>query len=224
MAELAALELEIARNAAGFDGEKWIVMLGDYVDRGPRSAEVLGHLIAAAPTGFERICLAGNHESMMLQFLHHPTLDSAWLLLGGEETLRSYGVDMNAFRRASHATRRAMLTSSIPSEHVEFLTELPVLLSIPGFNFVHAGLRPGVPLEQQSELDLLWIREPFLSQSGSMAAVTVHGHTPFSAPVCVDRRVGIDTGAFASGVLTAARIGRNGTIVFLATEGNKMAK
>lgn len=219
MTELAALEREIARDAAQFEGEKWIVMLGDYVDRGPHSADVLGHLTAAAPQGFRRICLAGNHETMMLQFLSNPALDSEWLLFGGEATLSSYGIDLRAFRRASRFARFAVLESQIPSEHIVFLTELPVLLSLPGLNFVHAGLRPGLPLDQQVEQDMLWIREPFLSQSGKIAGVTIHGHTPVLVPVAVDNRICIDTGAFASGTLTAARIGCDGVIKFLATKG-----
>ena len=224
MAELVALELEITRDAAPVEGEKWIIMLGDYVDRGPRSADVLDHLTTAAPDGFRHICLAGNHETMMLHFLEDPTLDSDWLLLGGEATLVSYGINMMAFRRASRRARRVMLTSHIPSKHIEFLAELPVLLSLPGLNFVHAGLRPGVPLDQQIELDLLWMREPFLSQSGSIAGVTIHGHTPVAAPVVVDNRVGIDTGAFATGTLTAVRIGRDSSIAFLATNGHARPK
>lgn len=220
MAELTALELQIVEDAAPFTGEKWIVMLGDYVDRGPYSADVLDHLTASAPIGFKRICLVGNHETMMLKFLDDPALDCEWLQFGGEATLTSYGIDVMNFRRSPSATRRAILKSYIPSEHIEFMTQMPVLLALPGLNFVHAGLRPGLPLEQQVEQDLLWIREPFLSQSSSLVGRTIHGHTPVLEPVVIDNRVGIDTGAYASGILTAARVPRDGELSFLATKGH----
>ena len=221
-AELDMLEAMIVSDSADVEGEKWLVMLGDYVDRGPRSADVLDRLCSSPPAGFRRICIAGNHEVMMLAFLAAPTTDSDWLRFGGIETLASYHIDMPAFRRASMSRRKQILQSHIPAEHIEFLEGLPLSLTLPETVFVHAGIRPDLPLEAQSESDMLWIREPFLSNLAPLPYIVVHGHTPTAEPQLFGSRIGIDTGAFATGILTALRLTQDGSAAFLDTRPSTM--
>lgn len=196
----------ICYDARSVAGRRILVTLGDYVDRGPKSAEVMDWLCGPDPEGFERISLAGNHELMMLEFLDKPNVSSRWLELGGFETLASYGVDLQRFLRAGQRERQAMLKASIPPAHVDLLRKLPSLLITPRALFVHAGLRPGVELTEQSDDDLLWIREPFLSEVVEQGPWIVHGHTPVSKPIAAGKRICVDTGAFATGVLTAVRL------------------
>lgn len=218
--ELKELEAMIVADAAGVgDGERWLVTLGDYVDRGPYSAQVINHLIAAPPGGFRRIALAGNHEQMLLDFLADPPANAQWLDYGGLDTARSYGApERNAApgRPLARAVA-ADLEGVIPEAHLTFLRALPISLTLPGYCFVHAGLRPGVPLDQQSDDDLLWIREPFLEQAVDSERISVHGHTPVNEPDVRTWRIGIDTGAFASGRLTALRLQPDRPPKFLIT-------
>ena len=215
--QLQALEARIVADAAGTAGDKWIVMLGDYVDRGPRSAQVLDHLIAPPPAGFSRISLRGNHDQAMLSALEDPRALDSWIGWGIESTLGSYGLgpsqmaELAAPGRA--ATRQQLLQAHIPDEHVAFLRNLPVLLSVPGYIFVHAGLRPGVATAQQRDRDLMWIRGEFLDAGYDFGATVVHGHTPVDAPELTPHRIGIDTGCYASGILTAVRIDDRGVTV-----------
>jgi serine/threonine protein phosphatase 1 len=206
LAQLLQLERKIVADASATAGEKWIVMLGDYVDRGPDSAGVLDHLLARPPAGFQRFCLAGNHETMMLDFLSTPRPDAAWLEYGGIETLASYGLDIRAMNWHNSRATVAALASAIPEEHIDFIRKAPLYLSLPGTLMVHAGIRPGMPLEDQSEQDLLWIREPFLDAAMPEGPRVVHGHTPASEPVVTPFRIAVDTGAYATGRLTAAKL------------------
>ena len=209
---LARMEREIEDDAARFPGHKWIVLLGDYVDRGPASAQVLDHLLRPPPARFSRYCLAGNHEQLMLSYLAEPDPHNAWLGLGGHETLRSYGIEKILGRRSM----LPVLASRIPAEHVRFLQTAPVLLSIPGYVFVHAGLRPGVPLSKQSDHDMLRIRPKDELLPPSTEFLTIHGHTPVAEVRAQSGRINIDTGAFATGILSCVRIQQNGRISRLA--------
>lgn len=202
--ELDTLQAAIVADSRGVAGEKWIVTLGDHVDRGPRSADVLDKLCAPPPPGFQRFCLAGNHEVMMLRYLNDPARNGDWLDFGGMETIASYGIDTVAFGEANPARRKMILQSHIPQEHIDFLTEIPSVMSLPDLVLVHAGLAPGIALEEQSDDDLMWMREPFLSQGAPGMPRVVHGHTPVERPEVLPHRICIDTGAFATGVLTAA--------------------
>lgn len=204
--ELEAMILEDAAEVA--DGERWLVTLGDYVDRGPYSAQVISHLITPPPRGFRRIALAGNHEQMLLDFLAYPSANVQWLDFGGLDTVRSYGAPDRGSAPGRRVARAIAvdLASLMPDTHLTFLRSLPISLTLPGYRFVHAGVRPGVALDLQSDEDLLWIREPFLGQAGDDEGTTVHGHTPVDAPEVRAWRIGIDTGAFASGRLTALRL------------------
>lgn len=215
--QLHRLMGRIEDDARDLAGRKLIVMLGDYIDRGPQSASVLDWLCAVPPAGFERVALAGNHEMLMLEFLADPRPDSRWLQFGGLETLTSYGISPDSFSRARSRERAAMLDANIPTEHLDLLRDMPGMLTLPNAVFVHAGIRPDTPLEAQHDDDLFWIREPFLSAEMPPNMVVVHGHTPNVEPVVVGRRICIDTGAFATGVLTAVRMDRAG-IRFLDTQ------
>jgi len=178
------------------------VTLGDYVDRGPNSRGVLDRL-ACNPFPTRYIALKGNHEAMFEAFLHDPTVASQWRRFGGLETLHSYGVPVAAvmigkgFEEASNALRQA-----VPQEHLRFLESLKLSLSVGDYFLCHAGVRPGVPLEDQSAEDLLWIREEFLNSKISFGKIVVHGHTPIASPEVLPTRINIDTGAFATGRLT----------------------
>lgn len=206
LVELRGLEQRIVEDAASIEGEKWLVCLGDLVDRGPESMGVLDHLMAPPPAGLRRICLAGNHETMMLDFIDNPASQPDWLQFGGQQTLASYGIDASGFMAAPPRQRRALLESYIPEDHLGFLAGLPLTLSVPGVVFVHAGLRPGVPLDRQEEHDLLWIREEFFSAPPQPGRLVVHGHTPASEAVILPGRICVDTGAFATARLTAVRL------------------
>jgi serine/threonine protein phosphatase 1 len=180
-----------------------LIHLGDYVDRGPDSAAVVGLLAAGPPIpDLRTVNLMGNHEHMMLDALASGQQAAAelWLANGGADTLFSWGVPRQV-KQADWAGR-------IPRPHLIFLRDLPLAHQEGAYLFVHAGIRPGVRLAQQTRQDLLWIREPFLSAKGDLGdspgIVVVHGHTPGREPVVRPNRIGIDTGAVMGGVLTCA--------------------
>jgi serine/threonine protein phosphatase 1 len=182
-----------------------LVYLGDYVDRGLQSKQVLDRLTGARLAGFEHVFLKGNHEQALLQFLADPAFGKTWKYYGGLETLHSYGVkeltrtdDPAAFVRA-----RENLLEVMPEAHRHFLETLEVSREIGGYFFAHAGVRPGIALHRQIEEDLLWIRDEFVESGASFGKVVVHGHTPNEAVVIRPNRIGIDTGAYMTGVLTA---------------------
>lgn len=204
---LAALESKILEDARQREGAKWLVMLGDYIDRGPKSAAVLDRLSAPAPEGFTRTCLAGNHEDIMLDFINDPFPGHRWLDFGGLETLHSYGIHQLPNNRQAI---RDTLLSYIPPEHIEFLERLPSLASLPGLCFVHAGIREGVPLSEQDDAALLWIRPRAGSEPPPQRDfIVVHGHTPVVDVEMVNGRINVDTGAFMSGKLSAVRFSCN---------------
>ena len=203
---LKRLESLIQADSADHPGDKLIVMLGDYIDRGPKSAQTLDWLLRPAPAGFRRICLAGNHEALLLDAIARPDRCDDWLQWGGRQTLESYRIDVSEFDAASTSRRRALLQTHIPDEHRGFLEGLPILLGLPDLLFVHAGVRGDLPLEQQRDTELQWIREPFLGTPVAGFPLVVHGHTPVPEPEIRPWRIGVDTGAFATGVLTAVRL------------------
>jgi serine/threonine protein phosphatase 1 len=171
------------------------IFLGDYLDRGPHSKGVVDLLIkGGGKRDREFICLRGNHEEMLLRAANKNRFDRdlmTWWGNGGEQTLESYGVDDPA---------------DLPPEHLDWVRSLPSHACDPHRLFVHAGIRPGIALASQSDEDLLWIREPFLSSADNHGAFVVHGHTPTPArkPDLRPNRVNIDTGACFGGPLTAA--------------------
>lgn len=190
-------------------GEPVVIFLGDYVDRGRESAKVLDLLIEARPAGFERRYLKGNHEQAMLAFLEDPIANRAWLMHGGNETLISYGVQPPSPLHSKNEDWKAAaeaLRANLPAAHVKFLKELGRYHAIGDYVFAHAGIDPSRSLTKQTDRDLFWIRARFLQSRKRMKYRVVHGHTPVDVPYADSRRVAVDTGAYASGVLTVARL------------------
>jgi serine/threonine protein phosphatase 1 len=181
------------------------VTVGDYVDRGLQSRGVLDRLIKNPfPTPY--VAIKGNHESMLEAFLADPATGPYWRQQGGLQTLQSYGIRLRGFMVANFAEARDQLRAALPGAHVDFLRSLKTSLSRGNYFFCHAGVRPGVPLERQSEDDLLWIRDAFLSSDTNFGKIVVHGHTPVAEPEVLPNRIGIDTGAFATGRLTCVAL------------------
>lgn len=203
--ELLALEALILSDSTAPDGKKLIVTLGDYIDRGPNSAGVIDHLLRPLPEGFSRVALAGNHEEILLNAISGTGYD-AWLQFGGVETLRSYGIDPDVFRSARSQQRQTLLQSHIPEHHLAFLNELAVSLQVEHTVFVHAGIRRDRPMYRQEKSDMLWIRSEFLEADATDGLTVVHGHTPVEQAEVRPGRIGIDTGAYATGRLTAVRL------------------
>lgn len=198
---LTALEARIVEHARDVTGEVWIILLGDVVDRGPSSAQVIDHLLAEPAPGFRRICLGGNHEEAMLDALGDPQAYSLWRGVGGSETLASYGINAARLEGRSWETVRAALDRYIPQTHRTFLETLPVLLQVPGFVLVHAGLRPGIPLAEQTDRDLRWLGS---DAGGAEEDFTiVHGHTIVPRVMIGKGRIAVDTGAYKTGRLSA---------------------
>lgn len=197
-----------------------VVFLGDMVDRGPDSRGVIERLAAGPPpalAGAEWICLRGNHEEAMLDFLADSSAGGRWFPWGGLETVRSYlGADGLGDWRGDMGEVRLNLRRHVPMAHRRFLEHLPMRHEIGDYLFVHAGIRPGVALESQHPADLLWIRHEFLDDTRWHGRMVVHGHTPDRQPQVRPNRIGIDTLAYDSGVLTALAL-RGGSRRFLQT-------
>lgn len=217
---LGSLLATIGADAAGRSpGPRRIVYLGDYVDRGMQSREVIDRLLLGPPAGFEVTCLMGNHEEAFLAFLDGEEAGFDWLRYGGLETLHSYGVPV---ARQPNTPRdleqlRAEALERVPAAHVGFMRDAILWHGEGDYLFVHAGVRPGLPLERQQPRDLLWIRDEFLnSRDDHGGRVVVHGHTICDAPDVRPNRINIDTGAYASGRLTALVLSGNQR-AFLAT-------
>lgn len=202
---LRRLEAQIAEDMAARPAARRVVVyLGDYVDRGPDSRAVIDHLLTAPLPDCECVHLLGNHEQWLLRFLDDPAAGAAWLRNGGRETLISYGVSVPMqVQTAPMDEVRAAFSNALPSAHRRFFERMPRSHREGGYFFAHAGVRPGVPLDAQDPNDLLWIREEFLYADADFGAVVVHGHTPTHTPEEHHNRIGIDTGAFMSGLLTA---------------------
>lgn len=201
---------EIAHDAAaaGDATTRILVFLGDYVDRGPDSHGVVERLVSGLPEGFETHCLKGNHEGLLLDFLDDPASLELWLYNGAETTLRSYGVDVDALARERSPAQvwRDRFAERLPDAHRAFLESLALSATFGDYFFAHAGVRPALPLDGQRAQDLIWIREPFLGSDQDFGKVVVHGHTPGPEPVVRYNRIGIDTGAWTTGRLTALRL------------------
>lgn len=184
-----------------------LVLLGDYIDRGPASAQVVERVRTLAIEGFRIVALAGNHEEVLLRILDGDgTQLTGWLKYGGAQALASYGLDAAEVARLAPADAQARVAAAVPGTHRQFLQQLGDSFRFGDYLFVHAGIRPGIPLEGQSLHDLRWIREPFLSDERDHGMTVVHGHTISERVDMLGSRIGIDTGAYASGRLTALAI------------------
>ncbi|NYZ15135.1 serine/threonine protein phosphatase [Azospirillum sp. RWY-5-1] len=195
--------IEADARTAG-DRARYLVFLGDYVDRGPQSRGVIERLIAGPPPGFGAIHLKGNHEASFLGFLEDVRVGPGWFRYGGLATLASYGVTPPPEDAPVERLLQVQgdLREAVPPHHQRFLERLKPSVTIGDYVFVHAGVRPGVPLPRQKETDLLWIREEFLKSNVDHGKVVVHGHTISIEPELRGNRIGIDTGAYATHRLT----------------------
>ena len=180
------------------------VYLGDYVDRGPDSKTVID-LLSVRLVKNSAVCLRGNHEALMEDFLRDPANRDPWLQLGGMQTLASYGVGLRPRSETEIDTRRRFWRA-FPRAHEIFLQCLRYSFCCGDFLFVHAGIRPGIPIRQQNFHDLLWIRDEFLKSSRDHGKFIVHGHTPVPHPDIRRNRMNIDTGAWQTGTLTCVAI------------------
>ncbi|WP_246152782.1 metallophosphoesterase [Sphingomonas montanisoli] len=193
-----------ADNGAREAAEAHVVMLGDLVDRGPYSAETVEFVISALPTFATFHILMGNHEESMLRALD-PADDQTgnlWLKFGGYETLASYGVPVSLLG-GEDLPAADVLAQYVPMRHRAYLKGLGDTARFGDYLFVHAGIRPGIPIDAQDQVDMHWIRRDFLDHKGDLGAYVVHGHTISSTPDMQANRIGIDTGAYRSGTLTA---------------------
>lgn len=181
-----------------------LVFVGDLIDRGPCSAQVVERLRTYRRPGLGTVFLLGNHEEVLLRILDGETgLIAKWLQFGGKECLQSYGADPRAVARMTDREALALVREVVPQAHAEFLSGFADTCRFGDYLIVHAGIRPGIEFEQQSQTDLRWIRQPFLNHRGDHGFVVVHGHTIVPEVDERDNRIAIDTGAYRSGRLTA---------------------
>ena len=201
---LARIEQDISE---GPKAKASIIFLGDIVDRGPSSAEVVERLRTYSHPRASAHFIMGNHEEVMLRVLSGDgDVLANWLKFGGKETLASYGVDAKAVKKLDGEELAKVLRDHVPETHRKFLAGFSDSISFGDYVFVHAGVRPGIDLAEQSQFDLRWIREPFLSDLSERGFVVVHGHTISNAVDVTPNRIGIDTGAYSTGVLSALAI------------------
>jgi serine/threonine protein phosphatase 1 len=198
---LAMIERDsVARGPA----DVMIIFLGDLVDRGPHSCRVVERLIAFSKGPLSTRFLMGNHEEVFLRTLNGDLRALRFLLrIGGRETILSYGIDGEALRAMDFEELLAALQEKVPAEHIAFLSAFEESIEVGDYLFVHAGIRPGIATEEQSSSDLRWIREDFLRHRDSFGKLVIHGHSITDDVDLRSNRIGIDTGAFATGRLTA---------------------
>jgi len=188
------------------EGPPHLVFLGDYIDRGAQSREVLDTLIALqAQEDLDTTFLIGNHEAFCLKFIQDARIGPVWARHGGLDTLQSYGVSLASLDH-DWIRARELFLKLLPPDHLAFLLGLKPMATFADYVFVHAGVRPGVALDVQEVKDLLWIREDFLTQRVDCGKTVVHGHTPITQPELKDGRIGIDSGAYMTGNLSAVKL------------------
>lgn len=201
----AAIDADDRKRGAS---ESLVILLGDLVDRGPDSAGVL-RLAREWQSRRPLRALMGNHEEMFLDAFTKEDVLRQFLRHGGRETILSYPVDEEVYGEATLAETQALMQHAIPAEDIAFMQTMEDMIQLGDYLFVHAGIRPGVPLEEQRSGDLRWIREPFVTTREDLSLTVVYGHTIYGQVELAPSRIGIDTGAFASGRLTA--LGLEGT-------------
>ena len=208
-----------ADDATRGPAETTVIFLGDIVDRGPASAGVIDRLITLSESRPNVRFLLGNHEEIFLGALDgEPKALRLFCRIGGRETVLSYGMDAAEYERLDYEELVERLGQLVPARHRTFLDAFEDLITIGDYAFVHAGVRPGTPLEDQRSSDLRWIRDPFLDHRGPLAKMIVHGHTVTEAVDPKAHRIGIDTGAYATGRLTA--LGLEGDQTWLLQTGS----
>jgi serine/threonine protein phosphatase 1 len=207
---LSSLVKAIEADLRGSHAErKVVIFLGDYIDRGPDSSGVLTLLASRTPSdGVEWRFLKGNHEQAMIEFLDDPSSGARWCEYGGDRALQSWGLRVPELAHRTEAWGRvaADLRHKLSKRETDFLEGLELSVTVGDYFFSHAGARPGVALDRQASADLMWIRQPFLNSSAPFERMVVHGHTPTPQVYADQRRIGIDTKAYETGVLTALRL------------------
>lgn len=195
---------KIEHDCLAFLGRKLIIYLGDYIDRGPNSKEVIETLIQHNPDNTECIYLRGNHEQVLLDFLQEESVEKAWLSFGGRATLASYNVAIHKIptKKSDFTNMQQQLKEKLPETHHHFLAQTTLNYTLGSYYFVHAGIYPRKSLAKQKAKDLLWIRDEFTSYQKHHEKIIVHGHTVSDEPELLANRIGIDTGAYASNILT----------------------
>lgn len=195
----ALIDADLARRAPA---RTLHIMLGDYIDRGPASREVIDLILARARRQ-DVVALKGNHDAFVPQALDDPSTMGDWLMMHGVETLASYGLTSANVAKSRLSDIAKAFAAALPDSHLEFFRGLKSSFSCGDFFFAHAGVRPGIELDRQSEEDLIWIRQDFLRHEGDFGKVIVHGHTPVRSVERRSNRIAIDTAAYATGKLTA---------------------
>ncbi|MCR4265589.1 metallophosphoesterase [Nitratireductor sp. ZSWI3] len=204
---MAALHARIMEEILHDRPADWrVIYLGDYVDRGMASSGVVEHLANLRERDPRVVALAGNHDVGFLEFLSNPDPFGLFATNGGFETALSYGVEIDFTSRAAMVPGYQALVKAVPQHHKAFLATLPFSTSFGDFFFCHAGIRPGVPLDEQTADDLIWIRREFHAFDGLHPKLVVHGHTPVRAAQILPNRVNLDTGAWQTGRLTALKL------------------
>jgi serine/threonine protein phosphatase 1 len=203
--------------ARGHDVETRYIFLGDLIDRGPDSRGVVERLLAFSKSGASARFLMGNHEQVFLRALEGDKKSLRFLgRIGGRETLISYGISEEDYKTLGFEELAVHAAEKVPAEHVAFLSGFENMIALGDYLFVHAGIRPGVTLDEQEDHDLYWIRDEFLTHKESFGAIVVHGHSIAEEIDVRANRIGIDTGAFATGRLTAIGL-EGGERWFLST-------
>ena len=199
------LEAAILRDSQSFDHPPTIILLGDMVDRGMQSAQLIDHLMAPLPVAARRICLMGNHEAMMLRYLANPQAHADWLHVGGYETLASYGLGLDISTLMAMSARKLQqpLSAHLPEDHLQFLRDLLPAIRVGPYLLAHAGADATAPLAAQPLQALIWGSAGRVPPEG---LTLVHGHFITDQPDCGPNSIGIDTGAYATGRLTALRL------------------
>ena len=202
---LAKIEADIASRPST---ENFIVFLGDLIDRGPESAAVVERLRTYSVREATTVFLSGNHEEVMLRLLSGEKggLLADWLKFGGAECVASYGLDPAALATMGEAAALRAIRAKVPKTHEEFLSSFADTFRFGDYLFVHAGIRPGLGIAEQTQSDLRWIREPFLGDTKDHGFVVVHGHTISNKVEERANRIGLDTGAYRTGILTALAV------------------
>lgn len=201
---LESVHNKIVLDASDYSGKKVVIYLGDYIDRGMQSKEVVDRLINEPLEGFQSIHLRGNHEQVLLDFLNvDANIALDWFNFGGKATIASYGVKMVGIPFGDKLTQlQKDLADKIPTMHLFFYSQLPYFYELGDYFFVHAGIKPKVALDKQTDLAMIWIREEFLHSKQMFEKMIVHGHSVSNEPTVLPNRIGIDTGAYATGTLT----------------------
>jgi serine/threonine protein phosphatase 1 len=213
------IKADAAQSGADAIQRNVVVYVGDYIDRGMQSREVIDHLLSDPLPDFEKIYLKGNHDDALLQFLRDAEFGPLWFSYGGDATVLSYGVRMSPSKvgRERFEDMRKQLEANLPPAHLEFLQSLQMVWECGDYLFVHAGFKPGVAIQQQKPDDMLWIREEFLDSRYDFGRLVVHGHSVTDTPELKPNRIGIDTGAYASDTLTCLIL-EGDTRHFISTE------